>query len=181
MPRYIPQRPDTMSWLVLLVLVIGYGVALYQLPWVLGILTVVGAIGSVIVSHNFKARLTARLTSLAALRSNESICTFAKSFNTREVDTWVIRAVYEQLQNYLEASYPQFPIRADDQLDGCLITDPDDLDLDLAKEISMRTGRSLESAKDNPYYANIKTVRDLVLFFNAQPYANNRCSLDGMK
>lgn len=168
MPKYKLQRPSILSWSVLLLLIASYCYVLYQLPMVFGTVTVIGAIYSAILDRNRKARLT----TLAALRSNESICSFSKSFNAREVDTWVIRAVYEQLQNYLQSTYPQFPIRADDQLNGCLLNDPDDLDLDLAKEISIRTGRSLKNAKDNPYYANLTTVRDLVLFFNAQPVAN---------
>src|SRR5471032_295887 len=42
-----------------------------------------------------------RLRALAAQRSGESICDFARSFDARAVDTWVIRAVYEALQDYL--------------------------------------------------------------------------------
>jgi len=168
MPKYIPGRPGVLGWVVFSVFMIGFAYALYKLPWLFGTLTVVGTVATIVINRNFKARLT----TLAALRNNESICTFAKSFNPREVDTWVIRAVYEQLQSYLASTYPQFPIRAEDRLNDCLITDPDDLDLDLVEEISERTGRSLENTESNPYYAKVETVRDLVLFFNAQPFAN---------
>jgi hypothetical protein len=168
MPKYIPKRPGVLGCVLFATIMVGFVFALYRLTWLFGSLGVIGIVVTLVLNRNFKARLTA----LAALRNNESICTFAKSFNPREVDTWVIRAVYEQLQDYLVSTYPQFPIRAEDRLNGCLITDPDDLDLDLAKEISERTGRSIDDTKSNPYYAKVKTVRDLVLFFNSQPVAN---------
>ena len=34
-------------------------------------------------------------------RTRESICEFSRAFEVRETDTWVIRAVYEQLQQQL--------------------------------------------------------------------------------
>lgn len=116
--------------------------------------------------------LARRLLSLAKGRSGQTICEFAREFNPREVDTWVIRAVYEQLQEYLADVHPSFPVRADDVLLKNLVSDPDDLDMDLVEEIARRTGRSLEGANANPYYQGIRTVRDLVMFFNAQPRAS---------
>lgn len=169
MPKYTPQRPGILGWIIFLPFIAALGFAIYQLPWAVSALIAVGiAATTIVLNRKFKNRLVV----LAALRRNESICTFAKSFNPHEVDTWVIRAVYEQLQMYLASTYPQFPVRAEDTLDGCLITDPDDLALDLAKEIAARTGRSLDNTQSNPYYGNVNTVRDLVLFFNAQPREN---------
>lgn len=168
MPKCIPPGLGLLGWLFLSSIIALYGYALYKFPWVIGALTVVITVTAIVENRNFKTKLTV----LAAFRRNESICTFAKSFNLHEVDTWVIRAVYEQLQIYLASTYPQFPVRAEDALNECLITDPDDLDLDLVEEIAKRTGRSLVNTDDNPYYGNVKTVRDLVLFFNAQPRAN---------
>jgi hypothetical protein len=63
------------------------------------------------------------------------------------------------------------PIRPTNSLIGQLIVDPDDLNMDLVKGISDRTGRSLEDAASNPYYGHVRTVADLVHFFNAQPHA----------
>lgn len=168
MPKYLPPSSGVLSLLFLSSIIALYGYALYRFPWVIGALTVVIIVTTIVQNRNFKTKLTI----LASLRRNESICTFAKSFNPHEVDTWVIRAVYEQLQIYLASTYPQFPVRAEDALNECLITDPDDLELDLVAEIAKRTGRSLDNIDDNPYYGNVKTVRDLVLFFNAQPRAN---------
>ena len=47
--------------------------------------------------------------------------------------------------------------------------DPDDVDLSLAPDIAQRAGRSLDDTSRNPYFAKVHTVKDLVLFFNAQP------------
>ena len=168
MPKYIRGQFGVFGWLVFLPFLGIAMYAIYQLPWLLGVIAVIVVVGT-ITTKRIKHNLELQLKELAAQRGNESICTFARSFNPREVDTWVIRAVYEQLQDYLAFAYPQFPVRAEDRLYGCLITDPDDLDLDLAKEIAERTGRSLEDTKGNPYYEKVETVRDLVLFFNAQP------------
>ena len=174
MPQYEPPRPSIFGWLLVPVFllpgIITLGYAFYRWPWITGAVLTIGALATVAINRNFKARLTA----LAAVRTNDSICTFAKSFNPHEVDTWIIRAVYEQLQGYLSDAYPHFPVRAEDRLIGSLITDPDDLDMDLVEEIAERTGRSLENAKNNPYYENVRTVRDLVLFFNAQPFVSDQ-------
>jgi len=113
-----------------------------------------------------------RLRTLVTEREGESICDFARSFNAHEVDTWVIRAVYEQLQQYLTSVAPHFPVRPEDRLLGQLIDDPDDLDLDLVYEIASRTGRTLEDVEKNAYYSQVHTVRDLVFFFNSQPTKN---------
>lgn len=109
-----------------------------------------------------------RLVSIAAGRKGESICHFARSLNTREVDTWVIRAVYVVLQQELEFAQPRFPVRASDDLEA-LLFDPDDLDMAVAPEVSRRAGRSLKDTETNPYYGKVRSVGDLVMFFNAQP------------
>jgi hypothetical protein len=107
------------------------------------------------------------LQALATSRTGESICEFARSFDCRVVDTWVIRAVYEELQSEVQLAW--LPIRANDVLVKDLHIDPDDLDMSLAPAIAARTGRSLESAETNPYSGKVLTASDLVLFFNGQP------------
>lgn len=109
-----------------------------------------------------------RLRALAAQRCGESICDFARSFDARAVDTWVIRAVYEALQDYMASPYPNFPVRASDRLLKTIVADPDDLDMVLVPEIAERTGRSLEHVKLNQHFGKVVTVSDLVLFMNAQ-------------
>ncbi|MDR7378275.1 hypothetical protein J2X19_002954 [Rhodoferax ferrireducens] len=134
--------------------------------------TILVAAGLVTVAFIFgfgamrKRRL--HIAALAKGREGDSICQFARSFDTRNVDTWVIRAVYEVLQQELNDATPAFPVKATDLLAGLLI-DPDDLDMAVAPEVSRRSGRSLENSDVNPLYGKVLSVADLVMFFNSQP------------
>jgi hypothetical protein len=110
-----------------------------------------------------------RLRQLPASRVDESICQFARSFEIRRTDTWVLRAVYEELQEHLCWVSPAFPVRADDSIDDDLLIDRDDLDLEIVWRIAERARRSLEHPEQNPFYAKVATVRDLVSFFLHQP------------
>lgn len=103
-------------------------------------------------------------------RQGESIGSFARSFNYRAIDTWVIRAVYEELEWYCTYDDLTFPLRATDDLDELGI-DPDDFE-DIIEDIAFRTGRSLEGYDKNPFYMKLNTVKDLVLFFVNQPFKN---------
>ena len=117
-------------------------------------------------------RRLATLKALATARQGETLCAFAREFDPRETDTWIIRAVYEQLQLYLGDEDCNFPIRAGDALVGLLMVDPDDLDMDIVQDIAARTGRSLDQLEQNPHFGRVRTVRDLVQFFNVQPLKN---------
>ena len=101
-------------------------------------------------------------------RTNESICTFARSFNCRQIDPWVLRAVYEELSRHLAVDGHPLPIRADDQWEKDLRIDPEDFG-ELAMDIAHRAGRSIEEIGKIPWYEGLKTVRDLVMFFQRQP------------
>ena len=105
------------------------------------------------------------LNRLASGRNAESICTFARSFDCRAVDTWVIRAVYETLQEWIASD--GFPMRASDRISDDLRLDDEDLDY-LAEEIAERSCRTLSDSESNPFYESVTTVRDLVLFFAHQ-------------
>jgi len=98
-------------------------------------------------------------------RKGESICSFTKAFDFRQIDTWIIRAVYEELQEYVGKDYP---IRPEDKLIDDLEIDEEDLALDIARVISQRTGRSLDNYEKNPYCHKVTTVRDLVMYFSHQ-------------
>jgi hypothetical protein len=93
-------------------------------------------------------------------RANATICHFARAFERRTVDTWILRATYEIL------SEGGKPIRADDHLSD--LRDADDLDFEVL-DVADRCGRSLDQPEANPFYGSITTVRDLVLFLNHQP------------
>lgn len=110
-----------------------------------------------------------RFQEMSRLRDGESICHFARSFDTRHVDTWVIRAAHQELQQLLNSYVPHFPVRASDSLLEDLHMDSDDVE-DLIADIASRSGHSLEATESNPFYGNIHTVSDLVLFVNAQPH-----------
>lgn len=111
-----------------------------------------------------------RLKRLASSREGESICTFARSIGAKNLDTHVVRAVYEELGKVLSASASMFPLRPTDRLFETrgLNLDPDDLD-ELLVAIAFRANRSLENTQSNPYYDKVKTVSDLVLFVMSQP------------
>jgi hypothetical protein len=113
-----------------------------------------------------------KLLALASEREGQSICDFTRDFNARAVDTWIIRAVYEQLQGQLKHVHPKFPVRADDRLKEDLLLD-DDLNMDLAQEVETRTGRSIDDTESNPYFGKVRTVRDFVLFFQNQTKASD--------
>ncbi len=100
-------------------------------------------------------------------RTKDSICTFSRHFDCRDVDTWVIRAVYEQLQTLV--AYKDFPVLPCDDVFKDLLIDEDDFDFDLVEEIAERTGRSFKNMKENPYYGKAHIVENLVFFFNHQP------------
>ena len=83
-------------------------------------------------------------------RQNESICTFTRHFEYREIDTWVIRAVYEQLQDYMSSEKESFPIRPTDDVFVDLKIDEEDFECDLVEQIAQRSGRSLEEIENQP-------------------------------
>jgi hypothetical protein len=127
-------------------------------------LAMAGLSGCGILEHY---RRKARIKKLGESRAGESICEFARSFDAKQVDTWVIRAVYEQLQEYLGGD-PAVPIRASDRLKDDIPIDLEDLEMDLVADIAKRSRRSLNDTKSNPFFGKVKTVEDLVLFLNAQ-------------
>ncbi|MES2899557.1 MAG: hypothetical protein V4723_07500 [Pseudomonadota bacterium] len=76
--------------------------------------------------------------------------------------------MYEQLQESLAYAHPAFPVRASDNLKAELRLDDEDLDMDLAAQVEQRTGISLDCSETNPHYGKINTVKDVVMFFQAQ-------------
>lgn len=159
-------KPKVKIWAypILALLLVGVGVFLYRHPYYIlallacGIIVVLGAIRD----RRYRRRL-------AASRASESICTFVRDFDCRQTDTWILRAVYEELSRFLAADGRALPIRADDQCcEKDLKIDPEDLD-DVALNIAFRAHRSMKNTKQNPLYGKVKTVRDLVSFFEFQP------------
>ena len=161
MPQIKPKRTRPLGWLFWVGLIAAFACLLWQYP-----LIVSGLLLALTATGIFESRRSQRhFHELAASRTDESICTFARSFNRHSVDTWVIRAVYEELQRHLGP----VPVRAQDVLVRDLRIDGDDLDFDLVPDIAERTGRSLQKLTGNPYYGKVETVGDLVFCFNSQP------------
>ncbi|MBB4843054.1 hypothetical protein HNP55_001573 [Paucibacter oligotrophus] len=168
MPKFLRRPLGFPAWLLLAC--VAAGLAYLALVDLKAFLAVLGVFAALLCLAGIEYRRDAqKLRALASLREGQTICEFARDFETRAVDTWVVRAVYEQIQGQLNHAAPSFPVRADDRLKEDLRLDDDDLDLDLAHEISMRTGRPMGSFVLNPYFGRVKTVRDLVHFFQNQP------------
>jgi hypothetical protein len=98
-------------------------------------------------------------------RAGDSICTFARAFPRRSVDTVAVRAVWNELLPCYS-----FPLRAGDRLLDDL--GMDDIDLDVPwEELAWRCGRTLVDPEDNPWFGGVETVGDVVRFLSAQPRA----------
>jgi hypothetical protein len=112
---------------------------------------------------------------LAKLPPNAS-CSYARSFDFRHTETLVMRAVFEELQPFVE-----FPILASHGLVEDLHLDGEDFSLDIAPVIAQRLDRTLRGSDRNPYYGRINTVEDLVRFMEAQPCQETRKTQPAME
>lgn len=170
MPKYVPEStwPPFMGWLLLAGFVGSLLCWIWEKPAVLLFIMVIAV--WIVIEQRTRS---IKLAKLAQERKELSICEFTRSFDYRSIDTWVIRAVYETIQDYVSKPEILVPIKAKDHLTDVLEIDDEDLDMDLLVEMLQRTGRSMEDTPSNPYYGKIKTVADLVYFVNAQPLASN--------
>jgi hypothetical protein len=167
MPKYKEHPTTPVGWAFLVVFV---GILLW-LVWSFPLLLLLITVYFLIHIWDRKKR-EKHFKKLLLDRQSDSICTFTRHFEFRKIDTWIIRAVYEQLQNYMSGEKENFPIRATDDVFTDLMIDDEDFEYDLVEEIAQRTGRSLENAESNPYYEKTNIVENLVFFFNEQPKAN---------
>lgn len=168
MPTYSKQPVTLRAKAFLAAASLGLLIAIYHASAAQIAVAVVAIATIWLVAIQTGKRDKACLDGLASSRGEGSICTFARSFD-RQVDTWVIRAVYEELQEQIGSHRRRFPIRAQDELVKDLRLDPEDIDLSLAPAVAQRTGRMLEKKGHNPYRGNVHSVADLVMFFNLQP------------
>jgi len=166
MPRY-EHRKANKPFLIGFIAV-ALAVVLFQ-PWYLVVIAGI-ALLIIVWSAIEQPKVEKHFINLSKDRTGLSICEFARAFDPKIVDTWIIRAVYEQLQAALPTKQ-LVPIKASDTLVETLLLDEDDLELDLVEEIAQRTGRSLEGYENNPYYGKVTTAQNLVLFFNNQARA----------
>jgi hypothetical protein len=167
MPKYKPRKASKLLLFSLLIILVS--VAIYE-PWYLVVLA--GVVMLDFVGGEIEQpKVDRHFLRLCKEREGLSICEFAREFDPKIVDTWIIRAVYEQLQAALPTTQ-NVPIKASDNLFDILLLDEDDLDIDLVEEIAQRTNRNLEGYESNPYYGKVTTARNLVLFFNHQNRAS---------
>lgn len=168
--RLIPPRSEkNISWVWLPgALLAGFGYFVYSSSNTARYATAVLILGFGVWVAVINKREKRRLEGICSTRDEESICTFAQSFSTRHVDTRVIRAAHQEIQQLMKSYISAFPVRASDSLLDDLNIDSDDIE-DLLVDIATRSGHSLDETEKNPFYGKINTVRDLVLFVNAQP------------
>ena len=115
---------------------IGLGYFVYvSSPWVLGVTSAL-VCAICVWSDVLDRREKHRLQILVNAREGESICHFARSFDKRKTDTWIIRAVYQELQLFLKPCVA-FPARASDSLSGDLGLHVDDVE-DLLAAAALR-------------------------------------------
>lgn len=167
MPKFEPKKANKFASFCLIFLVIA--ILIYK-PIYIAFIALLALL--VITWSKFEQpKIDKYFEKLCEERRGLCICEFAKEFDAKTVDTWIIRATYEQLQAALPTKHT-VPVKASDNLLDVLKLDEDDLDLDLVEEIAQRTGRSLWNYENNPYYGKVTTARNLVLFFNHQASAN---------
>jgi hypothetical protein len=168
--RLVPHRSEKgFSWVWLLgALLMGFGYFVYSLSNVARCITAFLLLALCAYLTVINKQEKRRFEAMCSIRDEESICTFARSFSTRHVDTWVIRAAHQEIQRLMKSYIPAFPVRASDILLDDLHIDSDDIE-DLLADIAARSGYSLDETENNPFYGRVNTVRDLVLFINAQP------------
>ena len=163
MPPAPVHKAKWWAWVFLTALFAGLAYWFWQQPYLVGVLfAVLGFLVWIQMIWETHSRRR-----LATSRHDESICTFARSFG-RRADTWILRAVYEELSRYLEVDRRPIPIRREDRCAEDLKIDPEDLD-DLARDIAFRARRSMDACEKNPVYGKVKTVGDIVAFLECQP------------
>ncbi len=170
--RYMPTYNETLTWqsratgsFVVFLLLIMLGYAIWYNPKIAIIL--LGIFLAIISISFFSSDATKALDALYRERRGDDIGTFARLFNFRNIDTWIIRATYEEINSELGYKKP-FPLRPSDFLEKELNFDVEDLEFILGRIFS-RVGISDKNIERNPYYGKVETVGDLVNFCNHQP------------
>ncbi len=162
MPKYRPEivKFTWREWIFFILFLFIIGFMFWAKPFALLAVIFVFAFGYILNIIDDK-----KLQKIALKRKNYNIGDFAKSFDLKNTDTWIIRAVYEELQDCL--SIKNFPIFADDNITKLFHIDGEEID-ELLEIVAQRTGRSLENLEQNPYFNTEPTARNIVLLLNKQ-------------
>jgi len=179
--RYMPSYEETLTWksqwigyFFITLFVSGLGYSIWDEPW-LGFFLLLAIFAVYIlslISPNIIEELN--IEKLETERKDEDIGTFARSLDYRNIDTWVIRAVYEEIPSEFGFKERDILIRASDNLENDLQLDDEDL-FYISNRVVARVGLSDKDWEKNPYYDKVETVEDMILFFNAQPKECRRC------
>ncbi len=169
----LPDTSVTVIGCVLACILVGGGCGLVAwwrdaLPktlWVVGFLAVIMLVG---LDNHCSA-----LRRLSQGRTGDPLCNFARAFDTRQVDTWVIRAVWDALQSCVMRKSDPFPFLPEDRISEDLGIDSEDL-TDIVTDVAERAGYSGDDFELNPMCGKVETVGDLVLFVNQQPSLHRR-------
>ncbi|MFI5337399.1 MAG: hypothetical protein ACHQ5A_11480 [Opitutales bacterium] len=165
--RFMPASPELpkatiVTWVFLAGLIgclVWGGVVSLPLRWSLGGTFALMAVLTVI--HRM------RLKRIREARLEESICTFARALPAKAHDTWIVRAIYEEI--FQEVGVP---IRPADKIEKFWGIVGDDLD-DVICRIAHRAGRSMDDTQKNPFYGKVVSVADMVAFIEHQPKLPN--------
>ena len=96
------------------------------------------------------------------------IQSFIQSFKGYDVDLKVLENVYEMLSDMNSQSSVEFPAMINDDIEDVYGIIGEDLEY-YTEQILKSTDRTWDNYENNPYRGTIITVKDLVLFVNAQP------------
>lgn len=169
--RHMPKEPSRKpKWWGVLIVAIWAGWLIWSVVAIIvhTPLTSIGfALFAVVIAT--ASILTARkLKQLRSSRRGEDIGSFSRSLPIRQLDTWVVRAVYEEISAYVGTKDKPFPIRPTDRLAEDLEVDQEDLG-DMICSIADRCGRSLGELEKNPIFTTMKTITDVIQMLMLQP------------
>ena len=163
-PKYVKQSTTLSQKVAICVLIFAVLCLLYFYPICILLFIIIG-IWTIVYNYG-EAK---RLSDIAHNRTGESICSFTRALSFRQIDTWIIRATWEELQDYVtHKNLNEFPIRPTDKVEDDFKIDPEEIE-DIVERIAQRSRRSLEETDKNPYFGKIETVGDLISFVNNQP------------
>lgn len=110
-----------------------------------------------------------RMKRIAIERGNPNICEYARSFDFRDVDTEIMREVWNEVQlNLGNYDGKPFPVKAEDLFEETYNMHLDDID-DIYWSVADKLGIDTELPEKNPYFNQVTSVKNLVLFLHNQP------------
>ena len=166
LPPTAPKKLTVVGWIISFALLTGMAwrmVTSVPTRWAIGLVTSLFVVMTILDRY--------RLKRIKHERKEESICSFARQLPAKHHDTWIVRAVYEELSRELGA-----PLRPTDDVTRFWHIDPDELD-EIAFRIAHRAGRSMDDTKNNPMFDRVVTIQDMIFFFEHQPRLPNKTSL----